>query len=160
MKKREINKDRSTKRDYINGKQLYDAIVDYYENGNMKSYEFACVGIKQIVERLATKSNFRDYTYIDEMIGNGIEMAFKAFIQRKFNVKYENPFAYFTQIAYNEFIRVIKIEHREVYIKHKELENYMVNASLQGEVVALPDDDASGRINDLVDKFEKKKNEK
>ena len=44
------------------------------------------------------------------------------------NTKTNNPFAYFTQIAWNAFIRRIHKEKKQTYIKHKNFENiYLLN---------------------------------
>lgn len=68
--------------------------------------------IIQIANHLATRYNFANYTYVDEMIDAGILNAFEAI--KSFNPeKSKNPFAYFTQVIYWAFVRVIKIENAE-----------------------------------------------
>jgi hypothetical protein len=39
--------------------------------------------------------------------------------------KSKNPFAYFTQIIYYAFLRRIQKEKKQLYIKHKAIENHM-----------------------------------
>jgi DNA-directed RNA polymerase specialized sigma24 family protein len=61
------------------------------------------------------------YSYKDEMIADAIENCVSAahsFDPEKSN----NPFAYFTQIAWNAFIRRISKEKKQAYIKHKNFE--------------------------------------
>ena len=38
--------------------------------------------------------------------------------------KSKNPFAYFTQIIYFAFLRRIQKEKKQMYIRHKSIENY------------------------------------
>jgi hypothetical protein len=116
---------------YVNNKDLYE---------EMKKYKQKCIEAEaagkplpvlsnyigqcflMICNKLATKPNFGGYTYKDEMIADGIENCISAahsFDPEKSN----NPFAYFTQIAWNAFIRRISKEKKQTYIKHKNFEN-------------------------------------
>ena len=47
--------------------------------------------------------------------------------------KTNNPFAYFTQIAWNAFIRRIHKEKKQTYIKHKNFENAFITNSVWSE---------------------------
>lgn len=153
MKKKPIN--------YVDGRTLHNQLVEWYKTDNEKIPDVIVLAVMQICERLGTKSNFRNYSFISDMISGGLLSCTAALQQRKYDpTKGENPFAYFTQIAYNEFIRVINEEKKHSYIKHKSLEHHITDSMLLGMTVEGLDDDASGRISDLVDKFEEKKNEK
>jgi len=73
-----------------------------------------------LCERLASRLNFNGYTYKEDLIGDAIEnciLSIKTFDPEKS----DNAFAYFTQIAWNAFIRRIKKENKQLYIKHKNL---------------------------------------
>lgn len=141
-------------RNYINGPTLHNAIKEWYESGVEEPPKIIIDALIQINNRLATKGNFKNYTYIDEMVGEGILACIIAIQKRKYDpYKWNNPFAYFTQIAWNEFITVIKKEHKESYIKHKSLEEHMIDATARGEVLDYKMDD-SGRIEKLVKEFE------
>jgi hypothetical protein len=59
--------------------------------------------IYKIANLLAFSPNFINYTYRDEMISDGIETSI-ANIKSFDPDKYNNPFAYFTQIIYHAFI--------------------------------------------------------
>jgi hypothetical protein len=72
--------------------------------------------IKLIAENLAHKPNFSGYTYIDDMIGEAILTTVK-YIKNFNPVKSSNPFAYITQICYNNYIAYINKQHRNSYIK-------------------------------------------
>jgi hypothetical protein len=72
----------------------------------------------KIAERLCSKSNFMNYPYKDEMIGDGIENCLM--YAHNFNPrKSKNPFSYFTQIIYYAFLRRIEREKKQAYIKFK-----------------------------------------
>lgn len=148
---------RKTDRDYISGPQLHNALKDWYDSGKEEIPEFVYKGIIQICTRLGTKSNFRNYTYLDEMIQYAILMCIRALNEKKYDPdNFNNPFAYFTQIAHNEFRRIIKTEHKESYIKHKSLQNHMTDMALNGESYEIQDD-GSGRLETLISKFETQK---
>lgn len=75
-----------------------------------------------ICNNLAKKPNFSGYTYKQDMISDGIMDCIAAV--DNFNPdKTNNPFAYFTQIAWNAFLRRIQKEKKQTYIKHKNYEN-------------------------------------
>lgn len=153
---------RNKSRDYINGPKLYKAICDWYETGAepKKMPPDVYNGVNQICERLSTSKKFRGYTYRDEMVDSAKEKCIAALINQKFNVKFDNPFAYFSQIASNEFISVIKREKKNSYIKHKMYQNYQIDSILNGEEIELDLDDGSGRLESLINLFEGKKEDK
>jgi hypothetical protein len=119
------------KNNYINNKDLYAAMVDYREklkvaetNGKRKPQVSEYIGksILLICNNLAKKPNFSGYTYKQEMISDGIIDCISAVDNFDPN-KTSNPFAYFTQIAWNAFLRRIHKEKKQAYIKHKNFEN-------------------------------------
>lgn len=146
-------------RDYVNGPALHKAFLDWYETDDEQPPEEIVRAIEQICDRLALRWNFRGYSYNDEMISEGKLVCIEAVMKRKYNpYKYENPnpFAYFTMIAFNAFVKVLNNESKESYIKHKSLVNHMIESSLVGETIEYEMDD-SGRIEKLVETYEKKK---
>jgi len=128
---------------YVDNKQLYATILNYKANvkqakedntdkPQIPNYVGECILL--IAQRLATKPNFINYSYRDEMISDGIENCISYF--DNFDpAKSDNPFAYFTQIIYYAFLRRIQKEKKQVYIKHKTSENSMLFNELvqQGE---------------------------
>jgi DNA-directed RNA polymerase specialized sigma24 family protein len=78
-----------------------------------------------IANRLATKPNFVNYSYKEDMVSDGIENCI-CYIDNFDPLKSTNPFAYFTQIIYYAFLRRILKEKKQLYIKHKSLENSML----------------------------------
>lgn len=106
---------------YIDNEEFKKQILDYY--GTVKiipkhhtdikqiSHDLADA-IQKIADRLAFRSNFMNYTYIEEMKGDAIIRMMHALIMKKFDPEKGNPFTYFTTIAYNAFRNRIKKEKR------------------------------------------------
>lgn len=78
-----------------------------------------------ISQNMAKKGNFSNYSYKDEMILDGIENCLK-YIHNFNEKKYNNPFAYISQIVYNAFVRRIKLEKKEVAGKAKSFERMII----------------------------------
>ena len=119
---------------YVDNKQLYVCIVEYRqkvleakEKGTPRPQIPNYVGecILMIANRLSTKPNFINYSYREEMISDGVENCI-CYIDNFDPLKSTNPFAYFTQIIYYAFLRRILKEKKQLYIKHKSLENSMI----------------------------------
>ena len=113
-------------RNYVNNRDFYEAIKTYQtkllENPNAKVPDYIGICIQQIATKFSTKPNFVGYSYRDEMIADAIENCMYAL--PKFNPERTiNPFAYFTQVVKNAFIRRILLEKKEQYIKYKNLQN-------------------------------------
>ena len=118
-------------RHYVNNKTLYEEMVKYKDKTNqcklegkelpqISRYVGECFLL--ICNKLATKPNFIGYSYKDEMIADAIENCVAA--AHSFDPsKSTNPFAYFTQIAWNAFIRRITKEKKQAYVKHKNFEH-------------------------------------
>ena len=75
----------------------------------------------KLCERYATRGNVRGYTYNDEMKGQAILQLSQ--IGLKFDEsKSNNPFAYYTAVVTNSFIKVINLEKRNQNIRDDILE--------------------------------------
>lgn len=110
------------KNNYIDNKKFLESLVSYQEKCTeeysppLPEYIGEC--FIKIANGLATKSNFINYSYKDEMISDGIENCIS--YCKNFNPeKSKNPFSYFTQIIYYAFLRRIEKEKKQAYIKHK-----------------------------------------
>ena len=120
---------------YVNNKEFYAAMVEYKiicraaeeagkEQPRIPEYLGMC--IYKIATKLSNRPNFINYSYKDEMIGDGIENAILNI--RSFNPdKYDNPFAYFTQCIFNSFVQRINKEKKQQYVKYKSLENAIIS---------------------------------
>jgi DNA-directed RNA polymerase specialized sigma24 family protein len=146
---------------YINNKKLYTTLIEYKrlvkeakEEGREKPIltRYVAEAIMLICSNLAKKSNFSGYTYKEEFIGDAIIDCLAAV--DNFNPdKTNNPFAYFSQVAWNAFIRRIQKEKKQTYIKHKNYRNMFDDASfgLEGEQIKNNE-----FHNDVIESFEKK----
>ena len=110
------------KNNYIDNAKFLQSLIEYQENGasdeNFPIPDYIGECFIKIAEGLATKSNFINYSYKDEMISDGIENCIS--YCKNFNPeKSKNPFSYFTQIIYYAFLRRIEKEKKQAYIKHK-----------------------------------------
>jgi hypothetical protein len=151
---------------YVDNKQLYAVIIQYKtdvevaeQNNQPKpqipNYVGECILL--IAQRLATKPNFINYSYREEMISDGIENCISYFDNFDPS-KSDNPFAYFTQIIYYAFLRRIQKEKKQVYIKHKSTENSMLFNELveqfDGDEFTPTYDFDTENISDFIKAFE------
>ena len=120
---------------YVNNKEFYAALAEYKKKclaaeaeGKIKPRipDYIGMCIYKIATRLSNRPNFINYTYKDEMISDGIEVSIANI--GNFNPdKYDNPFAYFTQIIYHAFVQRIQKEKKQQYLKYKSLENAIIS---------------------------------
>lgn len=133
-----------TQNHYVDNKKLYEAIIEYKQNvleakkaekekPPIPNYVGEC--ILMIATRLSMKPNFANYSYREEMISDGVENCI-CYFDNFDPAKTNNPFAYFTQIIYYAFLRRILKEKKQLYIKHKTLENSLILHTIadQGEL--------------------------
>tara|TARA_Y100001973_G_C5206924_1_gene342150 strand:+ start:3289 stop:3861 length:573 start_codon:yes stop_codon:yes gene_type:complete len=158
---------------YVDNKRLYAVLVQYKkdrtkaEKANkpippIPNYIGEC--LLQIANRLSYKPNFANYMFREEMVGDGIENCINYL--NNFNPdKSTNPFAYFTQIIYYAFLRRIEREKRQLYIKHKALEQSVVHDELSDAHESAGGEKKQGEIKinlhtdymkDFVGNFEQK----
>jgi len=157
---------------YVDNKKLYAEMVKFIaayreavanETPKPKVPEYIGESIIKIATRLSNIPNFIGYTYKEEMIGDGIENVL-AYIHNFNPDKHNNPFAYFTMIISNAFLRRLEKEKKQTYIKHKMLERNYLNNTLSDN----SDDDprvtlelnSDGRLDNLINKFETKEAKK
>ena len=92
------------------------------------------------------------------MISDGIENCV-SYIHNFDPQKSNNPFAYFTQIIYYAFLRRIQKEKKQLYIKHKSLEqSVLFNTLVEGDDMGIGNNVEIGSdyMNDFVKNFEAK----
>ena len=152
------------KTNYINNKTLYGAMIHYkneVKQADDKSVERPIVpkyigeSIILICNNLAKKPNFSGYTYKQDMICDGIMDCIAAV--DNFNPdKTNNPFAYFTQIAWNAFLRRIQKEKKQTYIKHKNFENSHIFSEIVEEANHAMQLKSNDYSSDIVRSFEDK----
>lgn len=70
----------------------------------------------KLVERYSHRSNWRGYTYVDEMRGTALVQL--SYVGLKFDEsKSDNPFAYYTATVNNSFTKVLNLEKRNQTIR-------------------------------------------
>jgi hypothetical protein len=110
---------------YVEPKKFDEEIMKYYDSGEM-SDELASM-VSKIANKLSYASNFVNYTYREEMVGDGIVRMFKALMSKKYDrEKGTNPFSYFTRIAFNAFRNRIKKEKHIHEAHEKYQQEYMM----------------------------------
>lgn len=83
----------------------------------------------KLSERYAQRSNWRGYTYIEEMKGQAILQLSQIGLQFD-ESKSENPFAYYTAAVTNSFTRVLNLEKKSQNIRDDLLEEHGLAPSL------------------------------
>jgi len=157
---------------YVDNKSFYAALIEYRnkkafaeENGLPipKIPEYIGVCIFKIATKLASKGNFVNYSYKEEMISDGIENCIN-YMHNFDPDKSNNPFAYFTRIIWNAYILRIQKEKKQTYIKYKAYENaILVGASSNYNESDNPNStemNVNDNMNAFVSDYEKKLQEK
>lgn len=148
-----------TKKNYINNKTFYEKMVEYKEACDKAKAEdkqlpqiprYIGECLSQICKKLSTKPNFMNYSFREDMVGDGIENCVSA-VHNFDPSKSANPFSYFTQIAWNAFIRRIQSEKKQSYIKHK---NYQNNYLMSDQQLESPG--SNEYSDDVIRSFEEK----
>ena len=119
MKK--VRKKKPKKPYYINPADFLADITEYYKTDDLT--ENLGESIVKIATGLGFAPNFINYSYKDEMIGDAVLKMLTALRNKKFNIDSgNNPFSYFTTIAFHAFINRIKKEkkHRETISQYQE----------------------------------------
>jgi len=112
---------------YVEPKKFDEEIMLYYGNGII-SNDLAEM-ISKISNKLSYAPNFINYSYREEMVGDGIIRMMKALIAKKYNHKKgTNPFSYFTRIAFNAFRNRIKKE-KKIHETHEKYRRELMNMS-------------------------------
>ena len=126
-------------RNYITNKKLYTEMIEYRTKLLLARQEgkplpqisrFIGEAIDLLCVNLAKKVNFSGYTtqWKQEMISDGMADCVAA-VDNFDPDKTNNPFGYFTMVAWNAFIRRIHKEKKQTYIKHKNFENSFLTSS-------------------------------
>lgn len=165
--------DKKTKPWYVDNKKFYAEIVKYKESKKVaieagkipsKIPDYLGECIYKIATKLSTVPKFVNYSFREEMIGDGIENCFMYF--DGFNSDdYTNPFAYFTQIIKFAFIRRIEKEQKIRYTTYKYFQESMLNSEIGDMLVDSNDNNIMStkmydNLNDTIRNFEEKEEKK
>lgn len=127
----------SKSRHYVNNKEFYQQLVDYRavveKDPEAQIPDEIGEKFMRIAQRMGTRGNFVNYSFLDEMISHALHMMSRYIL--KFNPeRSNNPFAYFSQIAKNAFIYWINKEAKNSVTKRR-LADIMES---QGEIRMVP----------------------
>jgi len=86
-----------------------------------------------ICNRLSFSPSFINYSYRDEMVADGVENCLRYIKNFKPDIS-NNPFSYFTQIAYYAFIRRIVREKKQLMVKAKYVQSVHIDADIQVQI--------------------------
>lgn len=106
---------------------------EFSKDHGMMTPKLAHMFIK-LCERYATRSNWRGYTYNDEMRSQALLQLSQIGLQFD-EAKSQNPFAYYTAAITNSFTRVLNIEKRNQNIRDDilEMNNYAPSYTRQNQ---------------------------
>ena len=158
---------------YIDNDAFYQALVDRkaeveaakaagLESPQLSNFIGDC--FIKIAKNLSKKYQFSGYSWRDEMVSDAIVHCVR--YVDSFNVeKTNNPFSYFTQAVYYQFLARIEQEKEESYVKY----HATLTSAAYGEACNNPDDDSYeidmgdldiAYMNTFVSEFERKQAEK
>ena len=153
---------------YVNNREFTLALDEYSrkckeaENSGkqkpqMNNYLGEC--IMKMSYRLANSPRFRNYSFRDEMIHNGILAAVK-YAHRFDGDRFDNGFAYVTQILFSHFIITIKNEKKKYETNLKLIQEAEVGIFGNSEFQSLANDHARSIADQKLQDLDENKMEK
>lgn len=130
---------------YVNNAEFYKRIVEWKESGEETIPNDIAATIMMICKNLAKSGKFAGYSWIEAMVGDAILSCIK-FCRNFDPTKSKNPFAFYTQIAYNSFIKRIQIEKQRLDGLAEYRDQITTLYDIQGEEY---DDDDGGRFGNI-----------
>jgi hypothetical protein len=118
------------KEPYLVGKSHWRGNLDtgeYCKDHGTMTRKLATMFMK-LCERYATRSNWRGYTYNEEMRGQALLQLSQIGLQFD-ESKSQNPFAYYTAAITNSFTRILNLEKKNQNIRDDMLEQAGLNPS-------------------------------
>ena len=155
------------KHDYIDNKKFHREMTKYrlaviaaeendLDKPKLNNYLGECLYL--ICYKLSFRPNFINYSFKEEMVGDAIENCLAAVDNFDPYQEKNNPFGYFSLIAWRAFLRRIEKEKKQSYIKHKVYQESGIHMQLESESASPNiDNDVSSRI---IETFESKMNVK
>lgn len=151
------------KNNFINNAEFFEAICKWQDsviearNNQQEDPQIPNIIGKVLLllcTRLGDRPNFINYSYKDIMISDAI-MACLTALHKFDRNRTQNPFGFFTQVAWYAFINRINSEKLEQYVKHKNFENVYHNEFMSSKT-GDNSFDLSGHYK-IIDEFEHKK---
>lgn len=117
---------------YVDNKKFLVALLEYKKDlkenpktARISEYIGDC--FLRIAQHLSHKFKFASYQFREDMVSTGVENCVR-YIDNFDPEISDNPFSYFTQTIYYAFVRTIKKEKKELYIKCLTLRNTLLSA--------------------------------
>jgi hypothetical protein len=138
---RKKTKQENRKKYYVDNGRMTDLIMQYHSDDNLGD-ELA-IYLYNIANRISFMPNFINYTWKEEMIGDGIEKEFKALKNKKFDPTKGKAFSYFSMIVYNAFCNRIKkeLKEKEVIREYQEQQYNLLMPEQHGKIITSNDGD-------------------
>lgn len=147
---------------YIDNEKFYNEIVKWKEKcaealakgeekPRLTNYLGDC--IQKIATKMSYAPNFLNYSFREEMIGDGIETCLKYFDNYDPSDPMKNPFGYFSMVVWRCFVQRIGLEEKNRYIIYKNFEKSMIHG---GQAELLVDDENNlipGKLYDNIQEF-------
>jgi hypothetical protein len=142
---------------YVDNEAFYQALVERRKliaslpEGEPKPQPSNFIGkcIMDIAKNLSTKYQFNNYPYREEMIGDAIEHCVR-YLDSFDPEKSNNPFSYFTQTCYYQFIGRIATEKNDLYMRCKATMNSLVLSEIAEHGVDIDDQELAASVLDNV----------
>lgn len=156
-KKRRAKRLKAGDRDYVSNPLLFAALLEYLKekqiNVDTQPSDYIVRAIMLICQRRLNSFNFVKYDFKDEMLSDAYMDCFRDLT--KFNPdKSQNPFAYFTTIADNAFIRRIKIEKLQLYTKYTMIDEVILFEEQGTNIQQYGDSEESRLKDEFMQKYE------
>ena len=136
---------------YVDKEDFHNALVLYKSGeGGRRAEDYVGKCILDICRNIARKPCWSGYTYVDEMVEDGIENCTKAIRSYDINNEKKNPFWYFSFIAERAFIRRLDTEKDQNAYKHLNARHFHI----QGEI---DDWEANDLSDNVIREFEIRK---
>lgn len=131
---------------YVNNAEFYNRIVEWKKSGDEKIPDDIAYTIMMICKNLAKSGKFAGYSWVEAMVGDAILACIK-FCRNFDPEKSKNPFAFYTQIAYNSFLKRIQIEKQRLDGLAEYRDQITTLYDIQGEDYS--DDDNDNRFGNI-----------
>ena len=112
LKKKEDKNDK--KKYYVDTKRLELLIEQYCKDG--KIIDELAIALYNIAYRMSFLPNFINYSWREEMIGDGLVKEFTALQNKKYDASKGRAFSYFSMIVFNAFCNKIKKENKNTEV--------------------------------------------
>jgi len=159
LKRKKQPKERE-KANYIKNADFLAEIIEYRklikaaDGARVPVPDSLAIYFLKLARNLSSKGNFLNYTYKEDMVADGIENCIQ-YVHNFNPKKSKNPFSYFTQIIYYAFVRRIKKEKKQLYVKYKSFMNSELSDNEEILNMIQKNDALKDYKREFIDSYEK-----